>query len=538
MEPIDSSLAYLVLSIGLLVLGVLISFWLTRRYYRVRLAEQAQELTGVQETMLSQRAELQTAVSASRELEKNLSEQQRLSSVAQAEHNHLQSRVTELKASEARLQQAVAEQQQQQQTLVASEKSLQTTVENLQAKISEMNNSLLQWQEKWEQLHLDNSRLQESNVQLNSAVEERKRSLQEQLQAFEQQKKDLTDRFQLLANEILDKKTQALAENNKQGLQAVINPFQQSIDAFKKEVQEIHHRETSQRGELKQELEQLKVLNQQITTEAHELSNALRGQKKLQGNWGELILENVLERSGLQAGKDYQREASFQTEEGRQRPDVLVYLPQGKHLVIDAKVSLNAYTRFINAEDETERALAIKEHVQAMGNRIKELADRDYYKIPGLNSPEVVFMFVPIESAFVEALKADEQLFQSAIERNVLVATPTTLLTSLNIVRQLWRFEDQNKHTAALAEKAESVFKKLNTFLRSFEDVKKGLEKATESYVKAEGQLVSGRGNLVKQVAEFKSLAPAIKSELPSHFTDRAELEVDFLTSENIDDTE
>ena len=192
-------------------------------------------------------------------------------------------------------------------------------------------------------------------------------------------------------------------------------------------MQDIHHRETTQQGELFKELASLKELNQKITTEAHELSTALRGQKKLQGNWGELVLENVLDRSGLQLGKDYQREVSITTEQGRQRPDAIVFLPQGKHLIIDAKVSLNAYTRYINAEHEMERAQALKEHVQAVAGRIKELADRDYYKLPGLNSPEMVFMFIPIESAFVEALKADETLFTQAIENNVLVATPTAV---------------------------------------------------------------------------------------------------------------
>jgi len=315
-----------------------------------------------------------------------------------------------------------------------------------------------------------------------------------------------------------------------------MNPFQQSIDSFKKEVQDIHHRETTQQGELRKELESLKELNRKITAEAHELSTALRGQKKLQGNWGELVLENVLDRSGLQLGKDYQREVSFTTDEGRQRPDAVVYLPQDKHLIIDAKVSLNAYTRFVNAEDESERNIALKEHVQAVASRIKELANRDYYKLPGLNSPEMVFMFIPIESAFVEALKADETLFQFAIENNVLVATPTTLLTSLNIVRQLWRYEDQNKHTAALASKAEAVFKKLNSFLASFEKIKKGLDSATIAYTTAENQLVSGKGNLVKQVGEFKNLAPAIKAELPDYFADKAALEIDFIPAELADE--
>ncbi|MFT6028370.1 MAG: DNA recombination protein RmuC [Oleiphilaceae bacterium] len=380
--------------------------------------------------------------------------------------------------------------------------------------------------------------LNTSFTQLKTELEERQNSHLKQLSQFEEQKKALSEQFKVLANDILDTKTKALQETNQNSLSSVMNPFKESIESFKKEVREIHHRETTQQGELRKELDTLKELNQKITTEAHELSTALKGQKKLQGNWGELVLENVLDRSGLQLGKDYKREVSITTEEGRQRPDAIVYLPQNKHLIIDAKVSLNAYTRYINSEDDVVRKQALAEHVAVMGQRISELADRDYYKLPGLNSPEIVFMFVPIESAFVEALKADETLFQKAIENNVLVATPTTLLTSLNIVRQLWRYEDQNKHTVALATKAETVFKKLNAFLASFENIKKSLDKANEAYVKAEGQLISGKGNLVKQVGEFKNLAPAIKAELPSYFTEKAELEIDYIAAEKINNVE
>ena len=400
------------------------------------------------------------------------------------------------------------------------------------AQLADLKGQLKDADQKLETLQGEFAEIKRLETKLKAELAEREASHARELANFEQQKASLSEHFKVLSNEILEAKTKSLQESSQLSLSAVMNPFQQSIDTFKREVQEIHHRETTQQGELRKELESLKALNQQITTEAHELSTALRGQKKLQGNWGELVLENVLDRSGLQLGKDYQREVSINTEEGRQRPDAVVYLPQGKHLIIDAKVSLNAYTRYVNAEDELERKQALKEHVQAVASRIRELADRDYYKLPGLNSPDMVFMFIPIESAFVEALKADETLFQQAIENNVLVATPTTLLTSLNIVRQLWRYEDQNKHTAALASRAEAVFKKLNTFLASFEKIKKGLENATEAYVKAEGQLVSGKGNLVKQVGEFKNLAPAIKAQLPAYFVDKAALEIDFIPAE------
>ncbi len=411
-------------------------------------------------------------------------------------------------------------------------KALETSEKEARGQLQEVKTQLRGEAENSRQLLERITQLTRQNTEFQTKQSEREASHVREVENFERQKASLVEQFKVLSNEILDAKTKSLQESSKHSLSAVMNPFQQSIDNFKKEVQEIHHRETTQQGELRRELESLKTLNQQMTTEAHELSTALRGQKKLQGNWGELVLENVLDRSGLQLGKDYQREVSITTDEGRQRPDAVVYLPQGKHLIIDAKVSLNAYTRFVNAQEDAERALALKDHVHAVGSRIKELADRDYYKLPGLNSPEMVFMFIPIESAFVEALRADETLFQKAIGNHVLVATPTTLLTSLHIVKQLWRYEDQNKHTAALANKAEGVFNKLNSFLGSFEKIKMGLEKAMDFYGQAERQLVSGKGNLVKQVGDFKNLAPSIRAELPDYFTEKAVLEIDFIPAE------
>ncbi len=477
--------------------------------------QQYNELLGRYQPLSNQHAELNTSLQKREELVAELRDRLRAAETLNAQ----------LQTDRDQLKDSLANEGKRSQSLATSEREVREQLQDIKALQTAS-------AERYEALHARFTAQSSEYTKLKTELDEREASHARELANFEQQKASLGEQFKLLSNEILEAKTQALQESSKLSLSAVMTPFQQSIDTFKREVQEIHHRETTQQGELRKELESLKALNQQITTEAHELSTALRGQKKLQGNWGELVLENVLDRSGLQKGKDYDREVSFTTEEGRQRPDAVVYLPQGKHLIIDAKVSLNAYTRFVNAEDEGERAIALKEHVQAVGNRIKELADRDYYKLPGLNSPDMVFMFIPIESAFVEALKADETLFQRAIENNVLVATPTTLLTSLNIVRQLWRYEDQNKHTAALASRAEAVFKKLNTFLASFEKIKKGLETATEAYVKAEGQLVSGKGNLVKQVGEFKNLAPAIKAQLPAYFADKAALEIDFIPTE------
>lgn len=410
---------------------------------------------------------------------------------------------------------------------------LQEQVEAEKARYQELREELRQQQEKHADLEARRAELSEDLAAERASHKEKEQHFAQQLKQLEDNKAALRQEFENLANRIFEAKGKAFAEQNRQSLDALLNPFKEQIKAFKDKVENVHLESTKQQTEMRSELKQLQSMHQQMTEEAHNLATALKGQKKMQGNWGELVLENVLERSGLRLGTDYKREVSFSNDDGgRSRPDVVVYLPQGKHLVIDAKVSLNAYTRYVNAENDGERRQALNEHVQAVAARIRELADRDYYKLGGINSPEVVFMFVPIESAFVEALKADETLFQKAIEQNVLVATPTTLLTSLNIVRQLWRFEDQNKHTAELARKAELVFRKLRTFLGSFEGVKKGLDRAQEAYAKAESQLVNGQGNLVKQVDDFRKLAPAIKDQLPEYFTEKAELELSYAERE------
>ncbi len=368
--------------------------------------------------------------------------------------------------------------------------------------------------------------LQSENAELRTSAKEKEEHVRQQFARLEEHEERLKKEFQNLANQIFEEKGKAFDEKNKQSMNTLLNPFRTQMDEFRKKVEDIHHKDTQQQSALRTELQHLQELNKQITEEAHQLATALKGQKKTQGNWGELILENVLERSGLRKDIDYKREVSFSTENGRSRPDAIVYLPDEKHLVIDAKVSLNAYTRYVNAEDEVVREQALKEHVASVAGRIKELADRNYFELPGLNSPEMVFMFIPIESAFVEAMRGDESLFQKALEMNVLVATPTTLLTSLNIVRQLWRFEDQNKHTAELADKAAKVYDKLRLFVESMDDVGSALEKARESYQTAYSRLYSGRGNVIKQAGEFKKLGVAVKTELPKHLQDKGELEL------------
>jgi DNA recombination protein RmuC len=404
-----------------------------------------------------------------------------------------------------------------------------TQQERLRSVEAQHAQGLLENQQLREQLSV----LDRELASVGTRLEEERKQTEEKItllrEMTESGKKALTEEFQNLANSILEDKTKRFSEQNLESLGQVLTPFRERLNEFKSRVEEIHYQDAQQQAALKAELAQLKELNRQMSEEAHDLATALKGHAKKQGNWGELVLENVLARSGLQLGRDYRREVSFTTDDGKRRPDVIVYLPQKKHLIVDAKVSLNAYTRYVNAEDELERKQALKEHVQAIADRIAELSDRRYFELDDLNSPEMVFMFIPVESAFVEALRADETLFQQALQQNVLVATPTTLLTSLNIVRQLWRHENQNIHSAKLADSAAQLYKKLAGFIKSMEELGRKLDSAKAAYQSAFGQFYSGPGNVIKRARDFEQLGVAVQKALPQGLVDKADLELDYL---------
>ena len=465
---------------------------------------------------------LQKIESISREL----TESEKAQALAEQQANSL---TEQLRNSEETISQAQGKIEQLQASLSEKEQaysSAQASLHSEQQQAVKRNEELENLSNELKLAHETLSHLKSDNAKLLTAQEKVEEHHQQQLAQFEEQKAALKTEFENLANQIFETKSQAFTTKNRASLEELLTPFKTQMNDFKQKVESIHTEDTKQQTELKTELKQLQELNKQITEEAHHLATALKGQKKMQGNWGEMILENILDRSGLVQGKDYKREVSINTEEGRGRPDAIVYLPEDKELIIDSKVSLNAYTRYVNAEDELERQQALKEHVDAVAKHIRTLSERDYANLPGINSPEMVFMFIPIESAYVEAIKADETLFQHALEQKVLVATPTTLLTSLNIVRQLWRYENQNKHTAQLADKAGKLYDKLRNFVGSMEGVGNALDRAKTSYDKAYGQLTNGRGNLIKQASEFKQLGVSIKSELPKHLVEKAELEL------------
>lgn len=379
----------------------------------------------------------------------------------------------------------------------------------------------------WARTLIARSEQQALRAQLESETRATHQVQREREQSLEQSRQFLHDQIKLLAAQMLEDRAKQFNRQSEEQLGRLIEPLKDRIVEFRAKLDDVQLKDVERAAQLQTELSQLKSLNQQMTQEAHRLSTALQGQSKVQGHWGELVLSNVLERSGLRDGIDFRREVSFQTDSGRKRPDAIIYLPQGKHIVIDAKVSLNAYTRYVNALDDHERSTALQEHLRAVNDRIQELASRAYAELPGLNTPEIVFMFIPIESAFGEAMRGDANLFQKAMDQQVVIATPTTLLTSLQIVRQLWRFEDQHKHSAELAERAAKIYKKLLAFIANMEALDQSLLRARDSYDKALAQLVSGKANLIQQAKDFDRLGVAVHASLPEALVARAELELD-----------
>ena len=368
----------------------------------------------------------------------------------------------------------------------------------------ELKNSKLE-----ELIRLEKNKHEELKVQL--ALESNKNSI------FLSAKQEFSDRFKTLANEILDEKTKAFANYNQEKLSQLLSPFQNDINKFGNKFEEIQKAASKERIELQSELK-AEIGNMK------EMSLAFKHQTKVQGNWGEIVLENILDKSGLRVGKDYKTQVSIKVDTTRKVPDVIVYLPENKHLVIDSKVSMNAYNRFVNSDNESDKKKALKDHTDSIKARIKELGDKSYFDIPELNTPEMVFMFVPMESAFVAAIQADEMIFQTALDNKVLVATPTTLTTNLKIVKQLWRFEDQNKNSAELASRASKIHSKLRNFVKDIERVGLKISEAEISYSDAMNKLTEGHGNLINQAREFERLGVAVKEDFSENMIVKSQL--------------
>jgi len=363
-------------------------------------------------------------------------------------------------------------------------------------------------------------------AELNTRLEEQQKHNEDKLRELDNARKRMTTEFENLANRILEEKGRRFDEQSRRNMDEMLKPVRQQLTDFRSRVDEIYTQDTKERGSLKEQLRQLQALNQQMNEEARNLTRALKGDKKTQGNWGELILERVLEQSGLRKGKEYEVQGSFRDSEGKLlRPDVIIHLPEGKDVIVDSKVSLLAYDEYVRADNEITQKEALQALVLAVRNHIDGLSQKSYEDLKGINSLDFVLMFMPIEPAFVAAFQEDPELFSKAFERKIVVVTPTTLLATLRTIENIWRFERQNENARRIADKAGALYDKLRGFLEDFEKVGAQLDTVHNTYGQARIKLVEGRGNVIRRAEEFVELGIKVKKSLPQPLLDDALLE-------------
>lgn len=346
-------------------------------------------------------------------------------------------------------------------------------------------------------------------------------------QRREEETKHLTEiqsRFRLefenLANRILEEKSTKFLTQNHEHLTTLLDPLRQRLGEFKERVETIHTEDTKSSAALREQLQQLKDLNRQMSDEAAALTRALKGESKTQGSWGELILERILEKSGLQKGIEYETQSSYRADNGsRLLPDVVIHLPEGKHIIIDAKVSLVAYERYVNADTEAAKQSTLREHALSLRRHIDELSRKDYPGLPDLQSPDFVLMFIPVEPALHLALQQDEALFGDAFEKNVVLISSSTLLVTLRAIESVWRRHKQTLNALEIARQAGNLHDQFVLFAESLQEIGARLDQARESYDQALSRLSTGRGNLVRRVTELQKLGARTEKQLPASLT-------------------
>jgi DNA recombination protein RmuC len=370
--------------------------------------------------------------------------------------------------------------------------------------------------------------LQAECAELRTRLEGEQSNARDKLALLKEAEAQLVSQFENLAQRILDEKTRKFTEQNRTQLDGVLNPLREQLGDFRKKVDDIHLHDAKDRASLRQEIENLRRQTQRINEEAVNLTRALKGDKKLQGAWGELILERVLEQSGLRKGVEYETQGGYRDGEHRLfRPDVVIHLPEGKDIVIDSKVSLVAYERCCSLDDGPEREAAVRDHVLAVRSHIKTLGQKDYAGLNGLRSLDFILMFMPIEAAFMLAFQHDEKLFSDALGSSIVVVTPTTLLATLRTIENIWRNERRNENARQIADKAGAVYDKLRGFVEDLEKLGGQLAGAHKTYDDAMNKLTRGRGNLIRQAESFVELGAKVNRRMPKSVLDRADLDVE-----------
>ena len=349
---------------------------------------------------------------------------------------------------------------------------------------------------------------------------------QDQKKEVEQLQEKFTKEFENLANKILEEKSIKFTEQNKVNIGNLLSPLQEKILHFEKKVDDTHKESIDYHAALRQQILGLRDMNEQMSRETLNLTKALKGDSKMQGNWGELVLERVLEKSGLEKGREYDVQKSF-TNEGGQRvlPDVIINLPDGKKMIVDSKVSLTAYEKCINEDDLSLRAVYLKEHINSIKRHVQQLGDKNYHDLYQMESPDFVLLFIPIEPAFAIALNEDSALYNRAFEKNIVIVTPSTLLATLRTIDSMWTNQKQQEHAYEIARQAGALYDKFEGFVTDLLKIGKRIDESRTEYQSAMNKLVEGKGNLISSVERLKKMGAKTRKQLPENILQKSEID-------------
>ncbi len=368
--------------------------------------------------------------------------------------------------------------------------------------------------------------LERDKSRMAAELHEQAKSADEKLQVLNDAKKELQTQFENLANQIFEAKTKSFAEQSRANLDTILTPFKEKITAFEKQVNEAYASEGKERHSLIKEVQRLQELNQKLGEDAENLTKALKGDTKTQGTWGEIILERILEESGLRKGIEYDSQVGFRDAEGKLlKPDVIVHLPEEKDIIIDSKVSLVAYEKYIRAENDGERDKAVRDHLVSINAHLKGLESKKYDELPGVKSLDFVLMFIPVESAFMLAIEKDNEIFRKAFDKSIMIVSPSTLLVTLRTIQNIWRYEHQNKNALEIADRAGALYDKFVGFVNDLERVGDQIENTRKAYDGAHNKLVSGRGNLVGRAQSLIELGVKSRKQLPATVLQESDLD-------------
>ena len=346
----------------------------------------------------------------------------------------------------------------------------------------------------------------------------------EKLAFIERSKEQLGESFKNMANDLLESKSKSFSQSSKENITELLSPLQEKITQFEKRVEETYDKESKERFSLAREIKSLQALNNKISEDAVNLTNALKSDNKAQGTWGEFVLESILEKSGLTKGREYEVQVALKAEDGsKSQPDVIVHLPESRDIVIDSKVSLKAWDAFCSSDKGSDRDALLKQHIASIRQHVKTLSAKDYQNLSGLNSLDYVFLFMPVEAAYSSAVQMDRELYQYAFDRNIIFVVPSTLLTTLRTVQNLWRLAQQNQNANEIADRAGALYDKFVAFVDDLEEVGGRIDATRKSFEKARNKLVSGRGNLVKRAEALRRLGAKTSKRQNTKLVDLAD---------------